>query len=115
QADQLNRRFARGPIGQLRVEMRSTVTSESRLLRVVPLHGEQVAGPAQALEVTGIHDLRRIAVAERPDDQLQTGPPAQWRASAEQLAHDRYRRPRQQEPRAGLPRVASRAERALEP
>jgi hypothetical protein len=36
QADQLNRRVAHGPIGQLRVEMRRTVTSESRLLRVVP-------------------------------------------------------------------------------
>src|SRR5215472_9926530 len=65
QADQLNRRVARGPIGQLRVEMRPTVTSESRLLRVVSLHGEQVAGPAQALEVTGIHDLVPLGFAER--------------------------------------------------
>ena len=46
QADQVNRRAAHGTIGQLRVEMRRTVTSESRLLRVVPLHGEQIAGPA---------------------------------------------------------------------
>jgi hypothetical protein len=35
----------------------------------------------------------RIAVAERPDDQLQAGLPAQRRASGEQLAHDRHRDP----------------------
>ena len=44
QADQLDQRIACGAIGQLRVEARPAVTSESRLLRVVPLDGEQVAG-----------------------------------------------------------------------
>ena len=51
QADQLDQRIACGPIGQLSVEARPAITSESR--SVIPLHGEQVAGPAQSLEVTG--------------------------------------------------------------
>jgi len=65
QADQLNQRIACGAIGQLRVEARPAVTSESRLLRVVPFHGEQVAGPAQPLEVAGIHDLVPLGFTER--------------------------------------------------
>jgi hypothetical protein len=53
QADQLDQRIACGPIGQLSVEARPAITSESRSRSVVPLHGEQVAGPAQPLEVAG--------------------------------------------------------------
>jgi hypothetical protein len=64
--------------------------------------------------ITDIPEPRRIAVAERPDDQFQAGPPAQRRAADEQLAHDRHRRPRQQEARAGLLRIAPRAGRALD-
>ena len=65
QADQLNQRIACGAIGQLSVEARPAVTSEPRLLRVVPLHGEQVAGPTQPLEVAGTHDLVPLGFTER--------------------------------------------------
>src|SRR6266702_3355039 len=72
QADQLDQRVARRSIGQLRVEARPAVTSESRSRSVVPLHAEQVPGSAQSLEVTGIHDLVPLGFAER---QYPAGPP----------------------------------------
>jgi len=72
QADQLNQRIACGAIGQLRVEARPAVTSEPRLLRVVPFHGEKVAGPAQPLEMAGLMTLSHLA---SPRDSTRRGGP----------------------------------------
>jgi hypothetical protein len=64
QADQLNQQVASGAIGQLRADNRLAITSKSRLLGVLSLHGEQAKGLAQPLEVPETRDLVPRGFAE---------------------------------------------------